>query len=335
MTSPETPHEDNTEQLASPERGRLKNESFNAAADLIESAAELAVALRSERMPDTSEYIFSFSDLKLSTMYRPDTVNAIIDAYGPLDELTINTRHQEGSPDSSFYFYLSFGNADTGHTHLLHVERPGHYSENTKPLDIFYENPVDEDGEMKPLAPIPASELSRMVASLIYPSRTGDWSVFDKLNLNDGTIYETLIDALQKHAHHYSGNELYELTFFDQSQAGRLIYSVDNGELITVELQRVVSSDIVIRNDTVSSVEHTVSTEIDLLDGASIQFYDIYDSDDDIPRRQMIHNIEASHYRVASEFAEHHTQRTNPMQTERITELNLPPYEQFSDDENG
>ena len=292
-------------------------EHLNAAIDLVDKVSDLASALRSDRMADQSQYDFMFDGDKLQKMYLPDTVQAAQALYGQLDEIAIQLEHDGGSPTSSISFRLHYID-DDGKRTLLKVERPGHYKQTmSNSNDHLYE--LGQRSTYREVQSIPYQDLNKMTASLIFPpSKCGDLSIFDSLDLNDGTIYEALVAALQKHTSHYVGQEYYEL----HTTPGSFSYVIDDGELISADLVQTKHSDIIMDGDMPVSVSRSLSTEIDLTSGLTLMFSRVTEFGENIERD--VFAPELTDYMITSEFIDYHMQRAHPIETERLNELTLP-----------
>lgn len=311
---------------------RVGRNYFGKATDLIDHVGELVVAMRNDRQPDISEYSYLFDGDKLDTMYKPDQVTSMQMFYGRLDEVMIFTRLIDEDHSSSITVNFIFVSND-GVVSTLSAQRPGHSMDATvRPTDtlnedIYSEDPPEERN-IKPI--IPADELSMCVASLIFPSTTGDWSSFNGMNLNDPTIYEALTDALQKHATGNNGNEYYKLSSPDGLASGRLEFTTDDGQLISAQLQQTLSEGMQIVNGEPVLSEHVSAVEIDLSEGVSIEFSDVYELEHE-QQREKNTRPETEHFDSMIRFAKHHIGMHNSSDVARITELTIPPYNPGND----
>ncbi len=310
--------EDNSHEL---EQSNYSREYFSVAVDTIDKIGDLAIALRNDRMADRSQYTFMFDGQKLDRARLPKTIQEIQTLYGKLDELTMQIEYDESTTVSSFSLMLIFVGEETEQT-LLKIERPGRYAISpAHHRDHLYE--LGSVSKHRELNAIPDTQIRHLVASLIFPpSKTGDMSVFDALNLNDGTIYELLVTALQKHSSHFSGHEYYDLSVTDHKYPGILTYTVDNGELISAEIYQTQQTDVISDETTLTTMSKSILTEIDLSDGVTVSFAYATERGQNMTRDPF--TPELHDYTSLITFADHHINRSNPHQTERMTEIKLP-----------
>lgn len=303
------------------EQGSYSREYFSAAVDVIDKIGDLAMALRNDRMADRSQYTFMFDGPKLDKALLPEVVQDIQEYYGKLDELTMQIEYDEDATVSSFSLMLHFIGEEAENT-LLKIERPGRYEIAPFNLrDHLYE--LGDTSRYRELSAIPDTEIRYLVASLIFPpSKTGDMSALDSLNLNDGTIYEPLVSALQKHSTHFFGQEYYDLSTTDHRYPGILTYTIDNGELISAEIYQTQQIDVMSDENTLTTMSKSILTEIDLSDGVTVSFAYATERGQDMQRDSFAPELHDYNDLIA--FANHHITQSNPHQTERLTEIKLP-----------
>ncbi len=322
MTNPEkrTPTR-SSQETERPESNSPSLEYFKVAADIIEDTSRLIEALNTEKIADVSEYTALFYDSNIRNAALPEIVQQAQDAYGTLEEVQIDTAMTQGDPASELTLLFLFANAETDEQTLLNVHRPAYYYDMTT-----HDTVTLSDGEQKRVAPISQGELSQYIASLCYPSQTGDYSQFRDLNLNDAQLYEVLVDLLQKHSQYYSGNLRYDLQaakdrHTDAPMNGFIEYTDDYGEIISSRICQVIQQSKVEVDDArvLHLNERSVLTEINMVEGISIHFYI-----DDARQANQAHeplSADISDYNRTAEFIKVHIENAHPVQPEQIRDV--------------
>jgi len=98
--------------------------------------------------------------------------------------------------------------------------------------------PLSEDDPSFPGFSFPTTELKRMFGSIIAPNKTGDYSIFDKLDLGD---YETIVNILQALSSRASATVYQATTHLQpltQTDPSTITYTRHDGQLQAAEIQR-------------------------------------------------------------------------------------------------
>ena len=201
-------------------------------ADISEDALALVRALEIQREPDAEENTYDY-DADEGNFCIPDTLKAIAGA-GDLMGFTVSfTRDMEteqASAEVCFVYHLPNGTPST------FIAR--HYARPQEAQTYTIEQLIGQDGEPVPHpVEIPASEISRLFASIVYPSKDGDYSLFNSADHNDPNIIKSFDDVLSKH----STRKLREITYWfenDLCQLTRLQYDTENETPISITLTR-------------------------------------------------------------------------------------------------
>lgn len=201
-------------------------------ADISEDALALVRALEIQREPDAEINTYDYNVAEGN--YRiPDTVKAIAGT-GELEYFTVGfTRDMDTEKASSevcFLYRLPNGEPST------FIAR--HYARPHETQTYAVEQLVGRDGQPVPHpVEIPCSEISRLFASIVYPSKDGDYSLFNSADHNDTNILKSFDDVLAKH----STRKLREITYWLENEVGqltRLQFDAENDTPIAITLTR-------------------------------------------------------------------------------------------------
>lgn len=225
--------------------------------DISEDALALVRALEIQREPDAEENTYDY-DVTDGNFRIPDTIKAIAGA-GELEYFTVSfTRDietEEASSEVCFLYRLPNGEPST------FIAR--HYARRYETQTYTVEQLVGRDGQPVPHpVEIPCSEISRLFASIVYPSKDGDYSLFNSANHNDTNIIKSFDDVLSKH----STRKLREVTYWLENELGqltRLQYDAENDTPISITLTREESD-----------MDSRYVTSIDYQSGRSHEFAD-------------------------------------------------------------
>lgn len=201
-------------------------------ADISEDALALVRALEIQREPDAETTTYTY-DITEGNYRIPDTLKAIASS-GELRYFTIGfTRDmdtEEASSEVCFIYHLLNSGPST------FIAR--HYARPREAQTYTVEQLVGRDGQPIPHpVEIPCSEISRLFASIVYPSKDGDYSLFNSADHNDTNILKSFDDVLAKH----STRKLREITYWLENEVGqltRLQYDAENETPISITLTR-------------------------------------------------------------------------------------------------
>lgn len=200
--------------------------------DISEDALALIRALEIQREPDAEENTYDY-DVTDGNFRIPDTIKAIAGA-GELEYFTVSfTRDietEEASSEVCFLYRLPNGEPST------FIAR--HYARRYETQTYTVEQLVGRDGQPVPHpVEVPCSEISRLFASIVYPSKDGDYSLFNSADHNDTNIIKSFDDVLSKH----STRKLREVTYWLENELGQLTrfqYDAENDTPISITLTR-------------------------------------------------------------------------------------------------
>lgn len=299
-------------------------ERFRIAADLFDHTRELIEVLHETRAPDISEYYFSFYEHGLTQVQPPEAAQELANYIDhSLDEIQIDIGKESFEATSGVTFRFVFDMDDDDKTVVLSSTWPKFHQTGHDPVTVSANSPDLETSFRVP--EIPASEINRCLASLCYPSTTGDYSQFDTLDFTSRENYSALVDLFQKHSQHYSGVVTYELNSEENpSMTGLLCYTDDNGETVHTYLRQLSRSDVLITDDGSLILEEAASsTELDTTTGASVSFHE----ESSTSGRKNIAPAQQDYENVC-EFLRHHLEHLPQLSTESIEAIDdndLPP----------
>lgn len=245
-------------------------------ADFITESVELIYALESDRPPDVSKQTFIFYANELDGVALPAAVESLLVAYNLIEiEIECSLSHPGERPDISYRFVLHLD--DGGKEIVVTCERPGDLDLALIPrLDTITETYDSEPNDAIPIAQVSSAELTLCVASLVFPNKTSAYpDEFKDLDLQDASLHDTLTGSLQKHAHSYENEIIYEFYTADGTSAGYLQYSSSEGSVYYIEMHNVVNAELGIRsNGQLVDYRRTIATQMDLYEsGFSLNYY--------------------------------------------------------------
>lgn len=225
--------------------------------NLIEQTIELIPALNVDREPDIAKYEFNFHAENVQELHLPELLaNSLLTR--TISDITVTTEtsvYDPLSPTLSLRVYTQEGigpdpDQELPPTARFHIDARTSGSVTGE----FYNEELDTVTGIT----VPHTEFRKTIASLIFPSKDGDYQHFSDMNLLSSDVHPALTNALRKHADGSTAEARYY--FRDDSDIGGwLSYALEGTKLRSAELY-----DIRKRVQAVSRTQGIIDEEVGL-----------------------------------------------------------------------
>ena len=211
--------------------------------ELTEKLLLLKDTLDAHRSPDAVSYSFKFYGDNLEGACWPSVINSLYGDYGQVDSVEVCCNHLDGGDGTSLLVIFGLCSDATGDTTYVKLDRPYNYALNEWSHDTIYRDDPDEDEFQKTISPVSEKELNRCLAGLIYGDPDINIAAFDTFSWTDKS-FEKLVDDFKESSNDYSGEHEFLFTDHEGGPAGSLAYQDSDGEVVDVEVYRVVKQHI-------------------------------------------------------------------------------------------
>jgi len=147
------------------------------------------------------------------------------------------------------------------------------------PVDLHIshgeENP-DENliGDSQVLCKVTQEEVNRLLASLIFPSTTGDWRFFDNVDPQDPKTAMDIAEALEKVSPSIATKRHYILSDSDGGISGEFDVFEDNGMPMHLNItRRIINSVEMTPDGHLSHHERSIAAQVQTFGRTSIEFF--------------------------------------------------------------
>lgn len=193
--------------------------------DVLMKVVEFAAAIDSDRQPDTVETSFTLSPEEVPQLTLP---SAIHEEFGPLVDLLEVTFENQGNSDRSAYSVKIFSGDQ-----LINFSREAYAQRGPLKLHLS-----DGTHDPQPLCMIEQREANRLLASLIFPSKDGDFCFFDNIDPQDVSVAANITESLEKKSYSSLKNKHYILSGPDGGIDGELDIIEEDGTPISLVVSK-------------------------------------------------------------------------------------------------
>lgn len=232
----------------------------------------LIPVLESEREPDVAKYEFFFHAENMHELQLPERLaDSLLTRH--IDSVVVRTEksiHGPYSPILSLHVYTEEG-LEPEHEQPPTARFTIDPTSGASVAGEFY----NEEHDTVTGLSVPHAEIRKTIASLIFPSKDGDYQDFADMNLLADNIHPALNNALRKHADASATEARYYL-HEDGNISGWLSYELENAQPRRVEVYDIRKS-IAGASSTHELIDEEAGLQVEIIredDSVGISFYE-------------------------------------------------------------